>query len=440
MTGARADEWALTLLALSASALAWVIMQRQPRLAVGGWVAVTALVPVWWGVSFHFYLMPGPLLAMLVLAALVPLSVGVVGPGDFLVSLVFGLGLLSIAGGQPSQAAIFALLTEALLGFILGRVAVSAVGAEWLYGLIAIVFAVVAGAAIAEFLFSWNPFVHLARSNSQFDAWGQIQVRGGQARAEASFGHSIALGCSLALAVPLTLASRFRVGLKVGLVGVLLVATALTLSRVGIICAVTGLLLSLLFMRTDLVPRARTLIAVVAVSVAVVLLPFVTRTFTAAGSEATGSAQYRGNLLSLIPGMAPSGVSHLATRFADGTVRFGQFKSIDSELILFGLTFGWIPLLALLASLAVACACVVLRRATPATICVVAQIPALTSVALITQYRMLFWFVVGVAAATQAARSRVDTTTANDPFHNEEERHARADRVSTALRGDITPP
>ncbi len=255
--------------------------------------------------------------------------------------------------------------------------------------------------AVLEFLTSTNPFVLISRPNALYNLWGVIQIRGGVSRAEVSFGHSIALGCSLAMAVPLTLASSLRPAVKLATIVLLLAGSAVTFSRVGIICAVLGLTLSLVFMPSSLPVRTRAAIGAAAVAVAVGVGPFVSQVFTAAGSEATGSAQYRGRLTSLIPGMDPSGLSHLAVRYADGNLKFGNFDSIDSELILFGLLYGWIPLAALLVALAVAVSCVLARRASPATISIVAQLPALATVALITQYRMLFWFFAGVAVATQ---------------------------------------
>lgn len=48
------------------------------------------------------------------------------------------------------------------------------------------------------------------------------------------------------------------------------------------------------------------------------------------------------------------------------------------------------------------------RQAAPATIAVVAQIPNLLTVALITQYQIFFWFMVGLAVYSQAARLMSD--------------------------------
>jgi hypothetical protein len=99
--------------------------------------------------------------------------------------------------------------------------------------------------------------------------------------------------------------------------------------------------------------------------------------------------------------MNPIGLSDSARRAADGQVYFGSFRSIDSQLILTGLASGTLVLAAALIALAATVILVLRRRASAATISVVAQIPALAGVALITQYSILVWFVIGLAAASQ---------------------------------------
>jgi hypothetical protein len=45
-----------------------------------------------------------------------------------------------------------------------------------------------------------------------------------------------------------------------------------------------------------------------------------------------------------------------------------------------------------------------LGRASAPTIAIVAQLPALSTVALITQYHVFFWFTLGLAVGAEAAR------------------------------------
>jgi hypothetical protein len=120
-----------------------------------------------------------------------------------------------------------------------------------------------------------------------------------------------------------------------------------------------------------------------------------------AGGEAAGSAAYRADLLTLVPQMRLLGVAEVFQVLPDGTAYFGNFRSIDSALILLGLSFGLIPLVAV-AGLLVAAAVLMLRgKATPPTIALVAQLPSLATVALITQYSFFLWFICGLAVSTQ---------------------------------------
>ena len=80
-----------------------------------------------------------------------------------------------------------------------------------------------------------------------------------------------------------------------------------------------------------------------------------------------------------------------------GETYYGSFQSIDSELVLTGLRFGAVPLLVLLATAAACLISLLPGRATPAAVAIAAQVPAFATVALITQYGFLVWFVAGVA-------------------------------------------
>jgi hypothetical protein len=130
-----------------------------------------------------------------------------------------------------------------------------------------------------------------------------------------------------------------------------------------------------------------------------VALPILLEVFGAAGAEAEGSAGYRFDLVPLINSMVVLGVSPSREVLATGEDYWGGFRSIDSALILIGLRFGLLCLVIvvlLLAMLLVG----VLRRASPASVALVAQIPAFATVALITQYAVFVWFTAGLAVAS----------------------------------------
>ncbi|WNB85071.1 hypothetical protein [Cellulomonas sp. ATA003] len=72
--------------------------------------------------------------------------------------------------------------------------------------------------------------------------------------------------------------------------------------------------------------------------------------------------------------------------------------------MLFALNYGWLPLAIVCALLVGAIVLTVTRRATAPTIALAAQVPAVMTVALITQYGMFLWFVAGLAVVSQIQR------------------------------------
>jgi hypothetical protein len=133
--------------------------------------------------------------------------------------------------------------------------------------------------------------------------------------------------------------------------------------------------------------------------------------FAAAGAEATDSAGYRLDLLALLPTLQPFGLASSTVRLPNGQHLFGSFKSIDNALLLLGLQYGWVPLALVVLLLATGLWCLLSGRVTAPTIAVVAQIPAFVTVALITQYSTLMWFVGGLAVFSQSvAASRPPAT------------------------------
>jgi hypothetical protein len=187
----------------------------------------------------------------------------------------------------------------------------------------------------------------------------------------------------------------------------MLVATVYTFSRIGMICALLGVALSVLFMRDAISRRARIILTSGVLIVSAVLFPLVSAVFDDAGAEASDSANYRGDLTSLFGTMNLVGVASSAQKNSAGSLYFGNFRSIDSQLILTGLTNGLIVLIAVLVALAFGVLLVLRGKASPATIALVAQIPAFATVALITQYSIFVWFVAGLAATTQLAPDTV---------------------------------
>ncbi|MGY1854926.1 hypothetical protein [Modestobacter sp. SYSU DS0290] len=404
LAGAEVDSLVRMAAAAAVAVLGMLVLRRAPRLAFAGWLLVLCAAPVWVGIQVGVYFEPQVLMTLAVLAALFPLRRALpvrLSGADVLVLGFLGSALVPVALGGATLSAVFVLLVQWAGAYALGRLVVHRLSLAWVQGAIAVAFSVVAVLALVEFAVHWNPFVSLPGGGALHDAWSPIQDRGGLPRAEGAFGHSIALGGSLALALPITLAAPFRSGVRLAMALLMAAACAGTFSRIGLGTAALGIALSLIAARTSLPTRLRVVLTGGLVVVGAAVGPLLSRVFAAAGDEATGSAGYRRDLLELVGGIRPLGLSPLYARSPTGEVTYGAFRSIDNSLLLLGLTYGWIPLVCLLLALLLAVGAVLSRRATAPTIALVAQVPALVSVALITQYSGWLWFVAGLAVASQ---------------------------------------
>lgn len=410
MSAARVDS--LTVLALMAStaALLIVVLHRWPRAALGAWLAVLVLVPSWLSISLVVPLQPAAVMGLVALIALLPVAVGRIVWADLLVAFLLIACLVPFPLGMGTLSTFVTVLTCWLVGYLVGRLAPLRIGLDRTYRWLAGVCTAVAAAAVVEFALAWNPFVDLTRTGGDNATWGTLQERGGLVRAEGAFGHSIALGATLALAVPITLACSWRLSTRIVLTLILFAGIVVTFSRTALVCAALGVILSVLFLRsgTRLSVRARAgVVATVGVG-ALVVSPWIFGVFNEAGDEAAGSAEYRWDLFSLLPQVETLGTSQLAV-----TSKFARqlaSGSIDNAWLLLGLRYGIVPLVVVSIGLIAALGAVLLRRATPATVAIVAHVPAFFTVALITQYEIWVWFVIGLAASSQALVSADPTT------------------------------
>lgn len=412
ITASVLDRYLLLAAGLGILAVSWLLLRSKPRLCVALWIATLSFAPVWLGLNVVAYWPVHALVAAFVLSALLPARNWKTNVGDLMIGLLLLANIIATVIGASTISASFSLVTQWALAFLLARVAASEVDLQWIYGAVAVAFSAVAVLGLIEFVTSDNLFVQVAAGNSAYSLWGELQSRAGVLRVEGAFGHSIALGVSLALAIPLTLASRFPAAVKVLMALGMAGASITTLSRTGMICSAAALLLSIIFGRDHLSTRWRASLLVLLGAGAAAALPYLRTTFDAAGDEASGSAGYRTDMITLIQGIEPIGLSSLFSKSASGEALFGNFQSIDSALLLIGLTYGMIPLLAVIAAVIMGCWLMLRRRATAATIAIVAQIPALLTVALITQYTMFFWFTMGLAFSGQAVLRRAQSTPA----------------------------
>lgn len=382
--------------AVGAVGAAWYVARAAPRLVVAGWTAVCFFVPIWVGVQAGVYWSAVAGVTLVALAAWSTLTLRF----SFVDVLVVGFVVLVIAAylfGGATWGHLLIVLFGWFLPYVWGRVVLARVDAAWLYGCLGAAAVVAAVLGIVEFVTGFNPFVGITVSNGAWTTWHELQSRGGFLRVEGAFGHSIAFGSALAIGSVFVLVAKWPVWMRLAGLAAIVAAVAMSFSRIALVTLAISLVLGVLLLGRRVGRAMRWSIAALLVAAAAVVVPMLGDVFTAAGDEAVGSAEYRSDLASLIGGMRTLGITSTWTVLPSGETYYGSFQSIDSELVLTGLRFGAVPLLVLLAA-AAACLISLLRgRATPAAVAIAAQVPAFATVALITQYGFLVWFVAGVA-------------------------------------------
>jgi hypothetical protein len=389
----------LLLLAGAALVAAWYVARSAPRLVVGGWAAVSFLVPIWVGVQAGVYWSAVTAVTVVALAAWSTAALTF----SYVDVLMVGFVLLVLAAyvvGGSTLGHVLIVMLGWLVPYVWGRFVLARVEAPWLYSCIAAAAIAAAVLGIIEFATGFNPFVGIAMPNGAWRNWHELQPRGGFIRAEGAFGHSIAFASALAMSSVFVIVTRWPIWARLACLSVIITAVGMSFSRIGMITLAITLVLAVFLLGRWITRSMRLGVAVLLVVATAIAVPLLGDVFTAAGEEAGGSAEYRSDLAMLIGDMRALGITTSWTVLPSGETYYGSFQSIDSELVLTGLRFGALPLIVLLAAI-IACVLGLLRGgATPAAVAVAAQIPAFAAVALITQYGYLVWFLAGVAVTS----------------------------------------
>ncbi|MCD2440999.1 hypothetical protein LQ757_01800 [Agromyces sp. SYSU K20354] len=397
----------LLLLAVGAVVAAWYVARSSPRLVVAGWAAVCFLVPIWIGVQAGVYWSALTGVTLVALAAWSTTSLTF----SYVDVLVVGFVVLVLAAfllGGSTWGHVLIVSFGWLVPYVWGRFVLARVEAEWLYSCIAVAATAAAVLGIIEFATAFNPFVEITTGNIAWRTWHELQPRAGFIRAEGAFGHSIAFASSLAVSSVFVLVTKWPAWVRLACLSVVIAAVATSFSRIGLVTLAITLLLAVILLGRWITRSMRAAVALLLIVAAATTLPTLGDVFTEAGEEAGGSAQYRSDLVTLLRGMRAIGISTSWTVLPSGETYYGSFQSIDSELMLTGLRFGILPLLALVVAIACCILSLVRGRATPAAVAVAAQIPAFAAVALITQYGYLVWFVAGVAVTAYQVENASD--------------------------------
>ncbi len=382
----------------------YMILRAAPRTTVVLWVAVLFFVPIWVGVAV------GPFLSAVTIVTLLAMATSSrsieLTAADALMAVLVFLLVGQYALKLTSLPSMFVAMTDWVLPFVWGRLILTRVHSGFLALVLATAATVAGTLAVVEGLTGENPFVGISFGSPTLQAqWGTLQERGGSIRAEGAFGHSIALGATLAMMSAFVLACRWRLWAKLASLIVIVAAITFTLSRIGLVTLVITIALSLIVL-PSLSRRAKWFILLAGLIAAVVVVPLLSEIFLSAGREAGGSADYRWDLFALFPLIPWFGsAADFSGLTVDGQY-FGNFAtSVDNAILVAALRAGLVPAVLLILIIVLAIVPAFRQRSTnAASIAVAGQVPGLFAVAFITQYATIFWFVVGLAVAGEVAR------------------------------------
>lgn len=391
--------------ALVGGGLLFLALWHSPRRALVVWVLSLTMVPPW--ITVHF-LVAVPLHCVVALVAVVA-SVFNNSPRIalqfskydlyFAVFIVVCFAVIG-ANGVDAHAAVL-IAVNWVIPYVTARILISATGPQFWVNVIAIVFAVVGGLATIELVFDWHPFVNLnLGSGNAFELWRGIQLRLGSPRSEWAFGHSIALGGSLALAIPFAARSSLRSPTKALLLILIGFGVFAAASRAGVVAAIftAGICIANAEKLRNVRALSFALVGVVVVLAGNFLLPQLDTFLIGSNYGDRSSALYRGEIYSdflpRIQWFAPYDV------YTPGE---NVNKSIDSAVLDIGLRFGWIVLVLAAVPLLIAGARVMTGKASAGEIALVGQVPLLATAALIANYQNWVFVIAGAAVTMLTA-------------------------------------
>lgn len=378
----------------------------KPDQSLQLWLVVVCFTPVWLGATFPGvgYVQPAALVAIPVLLGVVARrATWAPSKPDLVIILYVALAFFATRFGS-TQTELKGVLLSTIVGYSVGRCISGAKSSDEMGRILARLTVLFALLAVLESLTRWHPFRHLAVS-SPLGFWADVQSRAGLDRSEVTFGHALALGAFLALGLPFVLKYQKRPYLSAAIT---LAGVFSTVSRGPIISAALVWLLSLAPGKGLSRMAARKVSAVtLLVLLGAVAYPLAQPILTHASVDLSQSSQYRSALVPLIASARPLGLAHGA-QFDTSSKTFifgGAYGSIDNAPLLLALTEGLLPTIVLLGGLFAFVLAYGRGRAGPATIGIVGQIPALLTVALITQWAVLLFFVAGMAGTELSRRN-----------------------------------
>lgn len=400
--------YAMLLVAAIFGIALYALALRRPQQALALWLVAVCFVPDW--TTVHV----GPLALSPSSAVGLPFVIGLIARRLFSddrmrnVRIAFadwallGAGVLIIAQNNLSflnsvLAKEFALVW--VVSYILGRAA-----GPMVQRALVIMLSIAAAWGVIEFVFGIHVFEFWSMSSSHH--WNVIQERAGVARSEATFGHAIAYGAALALAIPFTklLSDRWALIAQI----VLAAGVVFSLSRGPMLSLIVAFALTAVFLSSGAY-RIRMLIltAVGGVTVYAVLQFLYNGPFA---DEVQQSGAQRGNqfqaTVERLHLITPSrGFALQGDRYSVGGV-----EVIDSTPLRLAVNFGIVAAVLILVPVVLALIYMLTMRAGVATVALVGQIPALLVTSLITQWTVLIFFAMGMAVTEMTRRNDLAKT------------------------------
>jgi hypothetical protein len=291
---------------------------------------------------------------------------------------------------------------------------------------VAVAFAIgtvlIAPVAILETLGAKNPFFNFQFNGAESAAFGNAVNRLGEVRAQASFGHPIALSMYVAASALLSLGMAIYSSVSkqrlawLALAALAVAVQVMTVSRTGyVMLVIGGILLALTAGERELRRRLSAIVGIVALIVVLLnvtasgpeelqLFPSNKAAATVGAEEVAESSAYREKLLerALEPGVL--GLWGNSYNKVTNGVSLSN-TSVDNEYIILGDSWGLIPTFSLFAvavALLISIALALRRKAFDLVILPIAAVAALCAlffVAFITQQQVMVWLLIGAASA-----------------------------------------
>lgn len=369
----------------------------RPQVAILLWLSAVVFIPEWTRLTVlgELSLEPATYIGVPVLIGLL---VARRGEGHLTaIDYTLSFTLLFIAAQYALGLTYFQITKEAftvwLLGYIFGREATQPIKSAFV-----IFMTIVAVWGTIEYALDWHAFANWFPKASH--TWNLLQERGGAVRSEAMFGHAIAYGASLAMAIPF--AQRFRFGWVIQVL--LLAGILVSISRGPMLAGVLTLVLTALFLARGK-HRARTTGLSVAGGVAVYLVfsEFVSSSGFDRDTESSTFARslqldtYAGSL-------------RVFTSSLDSIVD----DTIDNTPLRLAVNFGILTAVLVLLPVIVACTVLLRGPAGPAVVAIVGQIPVLVVTSLITNWSVLIFFLMGMVVS-EIGKPRTDHAAVRNP-------------------------